>query len=334
MKAWFERTFIPHEGNEFQPHVLQKAAVVGMAILVLISFSIANLHSILWFSSEWLVSTILPAVVTDATNSARIVEGQAPLVRNELLDEAARLKAEDMAAKGYFAHWSPDGVSPWHWFGEAGYQYMKAGENLAVHFTDSTAVVEAWLDSPTHRDNILNESYTEIGIGTAEGEYEGHDTVFVVQMFGSPATGPVTAAVTIVDEPVVEEAAPAETPVSEPAVAGAGTGESVTVTEGGTVVLESFAATAAPAAQVVSSAESKNISPPSTFTRLLTSPRMLLQLAYTVIGLLVLFILSVSIIVEWRRHHPVQLAYATALLFFMIVLFEVHLIVSSGVTIA
>jgi hypothetical protein len=339
MKAWFERTFIPQEGNEFQPHVLQKAAVVGMTVLVLISFSVANLQSILWFSSEWLVSTILPAVVTDATNSARASEGQTPLVRSEVLDEAARLKAEDMAAKGYFAHWSPDGVSPWHWFGEAGYQYIHAGENLAVHFTDSTAVVDAWLDSPTHRDNILNGSYSEIGIGTAEGEYEGHNTVFVVQMFGSPAAAPVSAIsapVSVVDDPVIEEEEQlvADVPVSEPVVAGAGTDESITVTDAGTVVFESFAATAAPAPAVISSAEGKNINPPSTFTRLLTSPRMLLQLAYTVIGLMVLFMLSVSIIVEWRRHHPVQLAYATALLFFMIVLFEVHMIVSSGVTIA
>ncbi|MEX2340835.1 MAG: CAP domain-containing protein, partial [Candidatus Paceibacterota bacterium] len=90
-----------------KPHPLQKAAMFGMMALVLISFSLANVHSILWISSEWLVSTILPAVVTDATNKARAAEGQVPLSRNALLDEAARLKAEDMARQGYFAHWSP-----------------------------------------------------------------------------------------------------------------------------------------------------------------------------------------------------------------------------------
>jgi hypothetical protein len=91
-----------------------------------------------------------------------------------------------MAANEYFAHYSPDGVSPWHWFNRAGYVYAHAGENLAIHFTDSTEVVEAWMKSPAHRANIVDSKYTEIGVGTAKGTYEGYDTVFVVQLFGTP----------------------------------------------------------------------------------------------------------------------------------------------------
>ena len=113
---WLNKLFVPTENNDLKPHALQRAALVGMTAMVLISFSIANLQSIIWFSSEWLVSTVLPAIVTDATNSARAEEGRSALTRNETLDEAARLKAEDMAANGYFSHWSPAGVSPWHWF--------------------------------------------------------------------------------------------------------------------------------------------------------------------------------------------------------------------------
>jgi uncharacterized protein YkwD len=161
-----------------------------MAGMALLTFVGANLHTVLWQSSEWLVSTVLPAVVIDLTNEERAEQAAPPLQRNATLDEAARLKAEHMAKHEYFSHHSPDGVTPWHWFKEAGYTYAHAGENLAIHFTDSTEVVDAWMDSPTHRENIVDPKYTEIGVGTARGEYEGYDTVYVVQLFGAPGYVP------------------------------------------------------------------------------------------------------------------------------------------------
>lgn len=332
MLEWFKKFFIPQAENDYKPNVLEKAALMGMMVLVLLSFSIANFQSIIWVSSEWLVSTILPAVVTDATNEARADEGRAPLLRNSLLDEAARLKAEDMARGGYFAHWSPTGVSPWHWFNEAGYSYVHAGENLAVHFTDSGAVVEAWMNSPTHRDNILNNNYTEIGIGSAEGQYEGYDTVFVVQMFGAPAA-PVPAESVVVEE--VPEVAIEEVPVevaeieSVPVVAGVES-ESVGVTESGTVVYESFAATVnETATAVVTEPE-----PVSFFGKLATSPRLVLQILYGFIGGLVIVALLLAIVIEYRRQHPVQLAYGFAMLAFMVLLFQIHTVMTGGILIA
>ncbi|PIR86018.1 hypothetical protein COU14_01230 [Candidatus Kaiserbacteria bacterium CG10_big_fil_rev_8_21_14_0_10_44_10] len=351
MKNWLKKVFVPNADNDFRPHVLQRAALVGMMGLVLVSFSIANLQSILWISSDWLVSTILPAVVTDATNSARAEEGKSPLVRNPALDEAARLKAEDMAKNEYFAHWSPTGVSPWHWFGEAGYSYVHAGENLAVHFTDSSAVVDAWLKSPTHRENIMNAKYTEIGIGTAKGQYEGYDTVFVVQMFGTPAaivassvveetTVPATTEteVVVAEDTAVTEDEPVTAP---PVVAGAqeDTEASVGVTEEGTVVYESFASTVAEdvaegVEEVISAPVGNITSSPSMISRIMTSPRLLLQIVYSILGLFVIGALLASIIIEWRRHHPVQIAYATAMLLVMMVLFQLHIFVSNGALIA
>ena len=188
----WRRLFLPSAENDYTPHLLQRAAVVMMAVLVLLSFVATNLQALLWQSSDWLVGTILPAVVVDLTNEERADEAAVPLVRNSLLDEAARLKAEHMAKNSYFAHHSPDGVSPWYWFERVGYTYAHAGENLAIHFTDSSAVVEAWMQSPTHRANIVNNNYTEIGVGTAKGTYDGFSTVFVVQLFGTPAA-PVVA---------------------------------------------------------------------------------------------------------------------------------------------
>lgn len=330
--SWFRRNFIPSKSNAFRPNILQTAAVVGMVVLVLISFAIANFQSLIWVTSEWLVSAVLPAIVADATNEARTEEALTPLTRSAVLDRAAELKAKDMADNNYFAHWSPAGLSPWHWFEEAGYRYIHAGENLAVHFTDSNAVVEAWLNSPSHRQNILNSNYTEIGIGTATGKFEGHDTVFVVQLFGTPNPAQVSVQNPL-SQSVIEEVA--ATP-GVPTVAGTESGEvDVSVTDEGTVVYESHTA--------VSYLEVSSSAPTSAATvetkaeaigRLATSPRLFLQIAYSLIGLFVLGALLVSAVIEWRRQHPVQIAYSVALIVLMIALFRVHMAISGGVVIA
>lgn len=209
--------FIPHKGNDYAPHSLRKAAVSGMVLMVMLSFAMSNLHSILWVTSDWMVSTVLPAVIVDLTNDERSDEALGQLSRNTTLDQAAQLKAQHMAQNSYFAHFSPDGVSPWHWFAQVDYSFVHAGENLAIHFTDSGEVVDAWMESPTHRANIMNGDYTEIGVGTAEGVFEGYDTVFVVQLFGTPAQAAPAPAPT--PEPVVAaaETTPIPAPTPEPA---------------------------------------------------------------------------------------------------------------------
>lgn len=195
MRKQLKDFFIPHQGNDYNPHSLQKVAVIGMMAMVLLSFAFANIQSLLWTSSQWMVSSVLPAVIVDLTNQERDTAALQTLQRNRALDEAAQLKAEHMAEKEYFAHHSPDGVSPWYWFAVANYNFAHAGENLAIHFTDSDQVVEAWMDSPTHRANIMNNDYSEIGVGTAAGEYNGYKTVYVVQLFGTPVAAPAVAGV-------------------------------------------------------------------------------------------------------------------------------------------
>ncbi len=110
-----------------------------------------------------------------------------PLQMNDLLSRAALLKAEDMLRRDYFSHRDPDGQMPWYWLDRVGYDYLFAGENLALNFNDSKKVMKAWLDSPSHRANLMNENYTEIGIGVAEGLFEGKEVVLAVQFFGLPA---------------------------------------------------------------------------------------------------------------------------------------------------
>jgi hypothetical protein len=201
MKKHLKDFFIPHEGNQYKPHSLQKAAMMGMVVMVLLSFTLANVQSFLWIASDWMVSTVLPGVIVDLTNQERTGQSLGTLQRNAKLDAAAKMKAQHMAEKEYFAHFSPNGVSPWYWFSQANYNFVHAGENLAIHFTDSDEVVDAWMKSPTHRANIVNGSYTEIGVGTAEGSFEGYKTVYVVQLFGTPAASPAVAGNTTTVEP-------------------------------------------------------------------------------------------------------------------------------------
>lgn len=211
--------FLPTDTNDYTPHLLQRFALLGMTTLILLTFTMVNLQTLIWQASDWLVGAILPAVVVDLTNEERTAAALLPLTRSAALDEAARLKAEHMAEQGYFAHYSPAGVTPWHWFAEAGYTFVHAGENLAIHFSDSSQVVEAWMQSPTHRDNIVSAKYREIGVGTARGTYQGFDTIFVVQLFGTPAVPPVPVAQAAPPTPVPTLAAApaAELPATEPA---------------------------------------------------------------------------------------------------------------------
>ena len=132
------------------------------------------------------LSAVLASVLVDQTNEARIKNELSELKVSEKLTEAAQLKANDMASREYFAHNTPEGNPPWYWLDEVGYGYQKAGENLAVNFDDSIEVTDAWLKSVSHRANLLNGKYTEIGIATAEGLHKGKKAVYVAQFFGTP----------------------------------------------------------------------------------------------------------------------------------------------------
>lgn len=132
------------------------------------------------------VATVLVGALSNLTNSERAEQNLSVLAENVLLDQSAQLKANDMAEKGYFAHNSPDGKRPWYWFEQVGYKYSYAGENLAVDFNESEDVVSAWMNSPTHRANIMKGAYTEVGTAIATGTYKGKEAVFVVQHYASP----------------------------------------------------------------------------------------------------------------------------------------------------
>lgn len=217
---WLHRFFVPSEENGYRPNSLEARASAIMLLLIMCTFAIANVHAILLVSSDWFVGSIIPAALITMTNEQRDTEALPTLARSTILDTAAQMKADDMARYSYFAHESPDGITPWHWFEKAGYTYAYAGENLAVHFSDSEEVVKAWMNSPGHRANIMASNYREIGIGTAKGTYKGTPTVYVVQFFGTPqsaltpsATAPRAKASVTKKNSVAISTAPNTTPV-------------------------------------------------------------------------------------------------------------------------
>lgn len=182
----FKKWFIPCESNDYRPYALRLVPVIAVFLVIGVLFTGSETVSRILKNQDSYLAAIISSVLVDLTNTDRAIEGLHGLSVNQTLIEAAQLKANDMAAKGYFAHNSPDGKNPWYFFKEAGYSFAYAGENLAVFFGDSEDVEQAWMNSPTHRANILSSNFTEIGIATAEGMYQGRSTVFVVQMFGTP----------------------------------------------------------------------------------------------------------------------------------------------------
>lgn len=125
--------------------------------------------------------------VIELTNAERLKVGSRTLRENSTLDRSAGLKLKDMFDYQYFDHVSPSGRGPAGLAGAVGYRYILIGENLALgNFENNEALVVAWMASPGHRANILNGSYTEIGVAVGKGVYEGKETWIAVQEFGLP----------------------------------------------------------------------------------------------------------------------------------------------------
>jgi hypothetical protein len=167
------------------PHVFLRSTsfvLIIVAILLLIvslSYKAAILHTNI-------AEEIYPKEIMADINSKRVEAGLMPLFFDRSLTSAAEKKAVDMANVGYFSHTGPDGSTPWQYIESEGYNYLYAGENLAVDFFDVSELDSAWMNSPGHRANILNPDFQETGIGIANGVYQGREVVFYVQMFGSP----------------------------------------------------------------------------------------------------------------------------------------------------
>lgn len=153
-----------------------------------------------------------------ATNSQRAANGQATLGLNAQLSSAAQAKANDMVARNYWSHNTPDGQEPWVFVDSAGYKYLKAGENLAYGFSDSDSTVTGWMNSPSHKANMLDSAFLEVGFGfanSADFNGSGPETV-VVAMYGKPQTLAATAQPTPTPAPAAQPTAAPTTVAAQP----------------------------------------------------------------------------------------------------------------------
>ena len=127
-----------------------------------------------------------PAEILDKINIERIKLNLKPLKFQPQLQKAADKKARDMSNKDYFSHISPFDGAKWSDFiNNENYDYNTAGENLAKDYDSTDEMISAWMQSPTHRKNIENDSYLDTGISVHKGILSGKKTMIVVQEFGS-----------------------------------------------------------------------------------------------------------------------------------------------------
>lgn len=171
------------KGNKYRPKIINNRFLFFYA-LILLSFKLIVIPFFLYFPNTALFASITQSNLIEFANSSRKELGIKPLKESRELNYAAYLKAQDMIEKGYFSHYSPEGTSPWFWLNRAGYDYEMAGENLAIGFLNSEQVHRAFMNSLLHKENILNQKYQEIGIAVLQGNFQGKETVLVIQYFG------------------------------------------------------------------------------------------------------------------------------------------------------
>ena len=121
-------------------------------------------------------------------NEIRERYGLGTVKLSSVLSNSATAKANAMLANNCWAHYCPEGKSPWAYFDEAGYVYEFAGENLAEGFYNVNLLMETWMNSQTHKDNILNPNYDEMGVGIVSGNFQGNTSNIIVAVhFGKRA---------------------------------------------------------------------------------------------------------------------------------------------------
>ncbi len=172
------------------------ASIGGKIILAMLVLLISG-----YSAGKWWQTLTPPQVlgVTTAThldtntivnllNLERAKHALGALTPQEQLTQAALDKGKFMLEHNYWAHVSPDGVEPWQFIQQQNYFYLSAGENLARDFTNEKDLVAAWMASPTHRANILNGNFSQLGVGVVEGMIGKQPIVLIVCFYAQPHT--------------------------------------------------------------------------------------------------------------------------------------------------
>lgn len=195
--------FIPTVSNNQKARALHLSSLTLLIIALIFYQVLLTVLPYTHISVLGYASSIPVSDVISLTNTKRVENGLSPLHESAVLTQAARAKGQHMLANGYWAHIAPDGTEPWKFFTDAGYKYRYAGENLARDFSSPSSAVDAWMASPSHRDNLLSSKYSDIGIAVVEGNLGGVETTIIVQLFGT-SYSEVKEAPKIANVPVAE----------------------------------------------------------------------------------------------------------------------------------
>ncbi|MBI2032587.1 MAG: hypothetical protein HYT09_02990 [Candidatus Levybacteria bacterium] len=184
MKKKLAHLFFPHESNNFRAKILHhKILSIFIIFFISLSFLFSSFKTaypaVLGVSSDISSQELLLLV-----NNERKEKGIPPLILSDKLNTAASNKATDMFEKNYWSHNSPEGTTPWFFIKETGYNYVYAGENLARGFNTAHDLLNAWMASESHRENILSPNFEDVGFAVVSGTMDGEETILVVQEFG------------------------------------------------------------------------------------------------------------------------------------------------------
>ena len=165
--------FLPHQHNNHKAKILWTRSLLILVGLFVMGRSIVDITiglrpGILGYASQIDVGKIV-----EYTNQNRIKSGAEKVTLNAQLNAAAAAKVDDMFKENYWAHVSPKGTEPWTFISNAGYKYQHAGENLARDFSNSKDVVNAWMNSPSHKKNLLDKRYKDMGLAVKDGYLNG-----------------------------------------------------------------------------------------------------------------------------------------------------------------
>ena len=189
MKTHFKNLFIPHGENGFHPHIFHRKRIVFYALFLLAvkAFLVSMIMFVPMdvYSSPIFLEEERDRILELVNQEREKVEIEG-LNENDKLNESSALKVEDMVKGEYFSHHGPNGEDLKHYIDAAGYKYILAGENLAVGFYDPQDIIDAWVASPSHYENIVENQYEDTGLSVQAGVYKGKQTFYVANHFGDP----------------------------------------------------------------------------------------------------------------------------------------------------
>lgn len=181
----FKDYFIPCDSNGNKPKILRIRALTAIVVfLVCVKLATAGYLFFIYPNKAKMAEEINKQIF-ELINRERTANNLSPLSTDAALNAAALAKARDMLDNNYFAHKSPDGKMPWDWINRGEYGYLFAGENLAMHFTSAQSAHTALMQSESHKKNILNEKYADIGLAVLPGVIGGKQTNVLVELFAS-----------------------------------------------------------------------------------------------------------------------------------------------------